>query len=79
MKWDQSRWTRCITLGDNRQGLLPLLLDAFCLFVNLLMRVIACPAEGLGFNGTSWVFEVAPNTGGLICLLIGTMKYDESR
>jgi len=43
------------------------------------MRVIACPAEGLGFSGTSWVFEVAPNTGGLICLLIGTMKYDGVR
>jgi len=44
----------------------------------MLMRVIACPAESLGFGGTSWVFEVASNTGGLIGLLIGTMKYDRT-
>jgi hypothetical protein len=30
--------------------------------VDLIVRVIACLAEGLGIRGTAWVFEVDPNT-----------------
>ena len=30
--------------------------------VELIVRVIACLAEGLGIRGTAWVFEVDPNT-----------------
>lgn len=28
----------------------------------LLVRVLACLAEGLGIRGTAWVFEIDPNT-----------------
>jgi hypothetical protein len=30
--------------------------------VELIVRVLACLAEGLGMRATAWVFEVAPNT-----------------
>src|SRR5262249_17991479 len=30
--------------------------------VELIVRVVACLAEGLGLHATAWVFEVAPNT-----------------
>jgi hypothetical protein len=28
----------------------------------LIVRVLACLAEGLGIRGTAWVFEIDPNT-----------------
>jgi len=33
-----------------------------CLSVELIVRVLACLAEGLGIRATARVFEVAPNT-----------------
>ena len=33
-----------------------------CAFVELIVRIIACLAEGLSIRGTAWIFEVDPNT-----------------
>jgi hypothetical protein len=38
------------------------LLHGKCASVDLIVRVIACLAEGLGIRGTARVFEIDPNT-----------------
>ena len=58
------RWRQLLCIACRRSFLesLGTLLHGKCAAVDLIVRVLACLAEGLGIRGTARVFEVAPNT-----------------
>src|SRR3989475_12265348 len=57
-------WRQLLCVACHRSFLetLGTLFHGKCASVELIVRVIACLAEGLGIRGTARVFEVAPNT-----------------
>jgi hypothetical protein len=57
-------WRQLLCIACRRYFLesLGTLLHGKCTSVDLIVRVIACLAEGLGIRGTARVFEVDPNT-----------------
>ena len=58
------RWRQLLCIACRRYFLesLGTLFHGKCAVVDLIVRVIACLAEGLGIRGTARVFEVDPNT-----------------
>src|SRR5262244_2234784 len=58
------RWRQLLCIACRRYFLesLGTIFHGKCAAVDLIVRVIACLAEGLGIRGTARVFEVAPNT-----------------
>src|SRR4029434_10866966 len=57
-------WRQLLCIACRRYFLesLGTLFHGKCAAVDLIVRVIACRAEGLGIRGTARVFEVDPNT-----------------
>src|SRR5262244_2888893 len=58
------RWRQLLCIACRRYFLesLGTIFHGKCAAVDLIVRVIACLAEGLGIRGTARVFEVDPNT-----------------